>query len=172
MTQRSRDRDRRGARAESSAARRPVRARRETTGRTTLRRGLSAKRASGAAKVLGMSNTRRAAVVAIVVCALAFTIAVPLRTYLTQKSEVTVQEQKRAELQQEVANLQARQNQLRDPAQIEAEARKRLRYVMPGETPYMVQLPEDKAQPQAPQPGQQPAPQGAWYERLWHSITG
>jgi cell division protein FtsB len=122
--------------------------------------------------VLKLSNTRRAAVVAIVVCALAFTIAVPLRTYLSQRSEVSVQEQRRAELQNEVAQLEARKAQLSDPAQVEAEARRRLRYVMPGETPYMVQLPEDKPNTQQQSPGQRPAQQGVWYETLWRSVTG
>ncbi|MFD9894323.1 septum formation initiator family protein, partial [Amycolatopsis sp. NPDC059027] len=118
MADRGRARSRRGGRAGGSGsarARRPEAARREParressrrrTGeaentRTRLRRGLAAKRASGAAKVLGMSTTRRAAVVAIVVCALAFTIAVPLRTYLSQKSEVTEQQQQQTELQRQ-----------------------------------------------------------------------
>ena len=46
-------------------------------------------------------------------------------------------------------------------------------YVMPGETPYLVQLPEDN--PQAPQPGapQPPGPGGsAWYQQLWDSLGG
>ncbi|WP_344867752.1 FtsB family cell division protein [Amycolatopsis ultiminotia] len=119
-----------------------------------------------------MSTTRRAAVVAIVVCALAFTVAVPLRTYLSQRSEVREQEAQQAQLQQEVAQLQDRKNQLGDPAQIEAEARRRLRYVKPGETPYIVQLPED--QPAAPpqQTGPQEVPEGSWYENLWNQVSG
>jgi len=183
MADRGRARSRRGGPARAAApksgsaaarARRPERARRGKSGtpRNRLRRGLSATRASGAAKVLGMSTTRRAAVVAIVVCALAFTVAVPLRTYLAQRSEVSVQEKRRADLQDEVAKLAARKAELADPAQVEAEARRRLRYVMPGETPYMVQLPEDKAPDQPPAPGQQPAPEGSWYDRLWAQVAG
>ncbi|GAA3577290.1 hypothetical protein GCM10022222_72510 [Amycolatopsis ultiminotia] len=181
MADRGRARNRRGGRVDgggSTRARRPASARRRTgaaateTTRTRLRRGLAAKRASGAAKVLGMSTTRRAAVVAIVVCALAFTVAVPLRTYLSQRSEVREQEAQQAQLQQEVAQLQDRKNQLGDPAQIEAEARRRLRYVKPGETPYIVQLPED--QPAAPpqQTGPQEVPEGSWYENLWNQVSG
>ncbi|HJQ45010.1 MAG TPA: septum formation initiator family protein [Amycolatopsis sp.] len=119
-----------------------------------------------------MSTTRRAAVLAIVVCALAFTLAVPLRTYLSQRSEIAVQEQRRAELRTEVSQLQARQAALNDPAQVEAEARKRLRYVMPGETPYLVQLPEDT--PQGQQKAQQQAAlAGApWYQQLWSTVGG
>lgn len=138
--------------------------------RERLRRGLSATRASGAARVLGLSNTRRAAVVAIVVCALAFTVAVPLRTYITQRSEVSVEEQRRERLEGEVARLEERKAELGDPAQVEAEARRRLRYVMPGETPYIVQLPEDREQPPNADPAQSPAQQGSWYERLWESL--
>jgi cell division protein FtsB len=119
-----------------------------------------------------MSTTRRAAVVAIVVCALAFTVAVPLRTYLSQRSDMAMLEKRRADLQAEVAQLEARKAQLADPAQIEAEARRRLRYVMPGETPYMVQLPEDKAQSQPPAPNQPPGPPGSWYEKLWAQVSG
>src|SRR5437763_197382 len=171
MADRGRARSRRGGRAEgggsartggSARARRPEAARRRTgdveTTRARLRRGLAAKRASSAAKVLGMSTTRRAAVVAIVVCALAFTIAVPLRTYLSQRSEVRDEQAKQSQLQREVAALQGRKDELNDPAQIEVEARRRLRYVKPGETPYIVQLPEDKATDNGGQPGQQTAP--------------
>ena len=177
MADRGRARSRRGGRAEGAGpvrARRPERSRRESVGqtKTRLRRGLSAKRASGAARVLGMSNTRRAAVVAIVVCALAFTIAVPLRTYLSQRSDVSTEQAKHAALQAEVAQLQARKAELADPAQVEAEARRRLRFVMPGETPYMVQLPEDKAADQQSAPDQPPAPDGSWYSRLWDQVSG
>ncbi|HWD01872.1 MAG TPA: septum formation initiator family protein [Amycolatopsis sp.] len=118
-----------------------------------------------------MSTTRRAAVVAIVVCALAFTVAVPLRTYLSQRSEVREQETQQAQLQAQVDDLRAQKAKLSDPAEIEAEARRRLRYVKPGETPYIVQLPED--QPAAPPPtgGPAAAPQESWYEKLWDSVS-
>jgi cell division protein FtsB len=119
-----------------------------------------------------MSNTRRAAVVAVVICALVFTLAVPLRTYVTQRAEISEQEAQRVELRQQVSALEGRQSQLADPVQVEAEARRRLRYVMPGETPYIVQLPEDKAQPQQQVPSQQTTTQGSWYERLWNSMHG
>lgn len=119
-----------------------------------------------------MSTTRRAAVVAIVVCALAFTIAVPLRTYLSQKSEVREQEQLQSELQRDVAQLEGRKAELSDPAQIEAEARSRFGFVKPGETPYIVQFPEDKAPEQGQQQGQQPVPDGSWYEKLWDQVAG
>ncbi|WP_407652669.1 FtsB family cell division protein [Amycolatopsis cynarae] len=158
---------------EGSPAGRPRRVRRESSPRSRWRRGLNARRAAaaGATRVLAMSTTRRAAVLAIVVCALAFTLAVPLRTYLSQRSEISEQEQRRDELRADVARLQERQAALNDPAQVETEARRRLRYVMPGETPYLVQLPEDNPQAPQPQPQQQSGVGGmAWYQQLWATL--
>ncbi|HVW45344.1 MAG TPA: septum formation initiator family protein [Amycolatopsis sp.] len=187
MTQRGRERTRRGRRADGATVRRggassrrtgnvptrrPRQVRREPA-KSRLRLGLATKQGAGAARVLGMSTTRRAAVVAIVLCALAFTLAVPLRTYLSQRSEIAGQEQRQAELRAEVAQLQARQSELNDPAQVEAEARTRLRYVMPGETPYLVQLPEDTPQGRQQKAQQQGAPAGApWYQQLWSTVGG
>lgn len=184
MTQRARERGSRGRRTETSRVRRaegvparhPQRGRRDSrreTIRARLRRGLSAKQAAGAARVLGMSTTRRAAVLAIVICALAFTLAVPLRTYLSQRGEIRVQEQRQSELRAEVAQLEDRKAALSDPAEVEAEARRRLRYVMPGETPYLIQLPEDTPQGQRQAAQRQPGPgDGAWYQQLWSSLGG
>ncbi|WP_167166824.1 FtsB family cell division protein [Saccharomonospora amisosensis] len=169
MAERGRNRGRRGGgRARGSSSRRPRRVRRGEP-RSRLRRGLSVSRSSGAAKVLGLSTTRRAAVVAIVVCALAFTIAVPLRTYLSQRADVAEQEQRQAELRGQVAQLEQRHAELSDPAQVEAEARRRLGYVMPGETPYMVQLPEDD-RGERPQQDEAAPPRDSWYQNLWNSV--
>ncbi|GAA3821517.1 hypothetical protein GCM10022380_45790 [Amycolatopsis tucumanensis] len=180
MTQRGSQRVRRprrtegssARRAEGAPARRPQLARRVAAGKARLRRS-QGKPGAGAARVLGMSTTRRAAVLAIVVCALAFTVAVPLRTYLAQRAEVAEQEQRQAQLQHDVQLLEQRKAAVSDPAQVEAEARRRLRYVMPGETPYIVQLPGEGAVPPA---GQAPDPvasgDAAWYQQLWSTVGG
>jgi cell division protein FtsB len=119
----------------------------------------------------GVATTRRAAVVVTVVCALALSIAVPLRTYLSQRDEVQVQEHRQAELRARVSQLEERKAQLADPAQVQAEARRRLRYVMPGETPYMVQVPGDEGLQSGTQPAETPGPQQPWFQTLWNSIT-
>ena len=121
---------------------------------------------------LGLSTTRRAAMFAIVVCALALSVAVPLRTYLAQRDEVAVQQQRQAELRGQVEQLESRKTQLEDPAQLQAEARRRLRYVMPGETPYIVELPGDHDTGGPGQPAQQAPQQQSWYETLWNAVTG
>jgi cell division protein FtsB len=123
------------------------------------------------AKFIGIATTRRAAVLATVVCALALSIAVPLRTYLSQRDEVANQEQRQADLKVQVQHLEERKAQLADPAQIQAEARRRLRYVMPGETPYMVQLPGDAGIQPGQQPAQSPGPEQPWFQSLWDSVV-
>ncbi|RSM67659.1 septum formation initiator family protein [Kibdelosporangium aridum] len=119
---------------------------------------------------MGQATTRRAAVLATVVAALALSVAVPLRTYLSQRDEVAAQERRQAELRAQVQQLEERKAQLSDPAQIQAEARRRLRYVMPGETPYMVQLPGDVGGQSGQQPASPSGPQQPWFQSLWDSI--
>lgn len=125
-------------------------------------------------RMFGMSSTRRAAVLALVVCALALSVAVPLRNYLSQRGELAEVQQQQERLREQVAELEQRKTELQDPAQVEAEARRRLRYVRPGETPYIVQVPDTapdgagSAQPDAPEPADQPQP---WYSDLWRSAN-
>lgn len=117
--------------------------------------------------LLGLSSTRRAALLAVVVCALALSVAVPLRNYVAQRQELAaVSEQQRA-LAEEVERLSRDRDRLADPAETEAQARSRLGYVAPGEIPFVVQLPGDpRAQPVADRFGQAP-----WYLRLWTEIA-
>lgn len=124
------------------------------------------------AGLFGFAPTRRAAVLAMVVCALLLSISVPLRTYLSQLDDLQVQQQRQAQLRAQVQQLQQREAQLADPAQVEAEARRRLRYVKPGETPYVVQLPDDGTAQQGGQHLKAQAPSGSWYESLWNSVNG
>lgn len=178
MATRQRTRDDRRASARSrrpDRVRRPDRARRPDRGgasaRSRVREGLRSKRVAGAARALGLSSTRRAAIAALVVCALAFTLAVPLRTYLSQRAEVAEQEELKEQLTGRVAELQRKKAELADPAQIEAEARRRLRYVLPGETPYVVQLPGDSADDQAREAEELRKSQQAWYAQLWQGFA-
>ena len=174
------DRARRGGGRTGRSARRPhgVRRTRPRDGRparpVTPERDRDAGRSRTvrAAAAFGLSTTRRAAVLAIVVCALALSVAVPLRTYLSQRDEVDIQEQRQADLREQVEALEDRKAQLEDPAQVEAEARRRLRYVMPGETPYMVELPAET--PGRGGDGDKPRNMldESWYLSLWNAVSG
>ncbi|WP_028477705.1 septum formation initiator family protein [Nocardia sp. CNY236] len=119
--------------------------------------------------VLGLS-TGKAVIFAMVVCALALTLAVPMRTYLSQRAEAARLEQHRQELEADLARLRDRRVQQQDPAYIRAEARDRLRLVMPGETPYIVQVPGIEAPPPSPAPTKVREPD-PWYTELWRDIS-
>jgi cell division protein FtsB len=116
---------------------------------------------------LGLSSTRRAAALALVVCALALTVAVPLRNYVAQRQELAAVSEQQQVLAAEVARLEQERARLSDPAEIEAQARSRLGYVMPGEVPYVVQLPVA--------PGPDPADAAnagvPWYRVLWREVA-
>ena len=43
---------------------------------------------------------------------------------------------------------------------------------MPGETPYIIELPGDHATNGSGQPAQQAPQQQSWYEKLWNAVTG
>jgi cell division protein FtsB len=126
-----------------------------------------------ASRLLGRLTTRRAALLALVVAALALSIAVPLRTYFSQRADLQDQLAQQQSLQNQLSQLQRQQAQLSDTAEVKAQARERLHYVMPGETPYVVQLPGGAGnnggttQPVAPTTSP-----GVWYQQLWNSAVG
>ena len=159
-TGRRRDRVRRAPRAGSGAAG----VRRRTP---RLRRSPSRGVVAATTGMLGLSSTKRAAVLAVVVCALALTVAVPLRNYVAQRQELAAVTEQQRELAAEVDQLTRERARLSDPAEVAAQARSRLGYVMPGEVPYVVQLPAD------PNAGRGPgAGSGApWFRVLWREVV-
>lgn len=115
-------------------------------------------------------TARRAAVLAVVVCALTLTMAGPVRTYFSQQAEKSQLAAAENQLRQQIALLEDKKRRLADPAYIAAQARERLGFVMPGEVPYQVQLPNTPID--APLPEQTPAVNGnPWYTNLWHNIA-
>lgn len=116
--------------------------------------------------LLGVSSTRRAAVLALVVCALALTVVVPLRNYVAQRQELAAVTAQQQALAAEVDALTRERQRLSDPAEVEAQARSRLGYVRPGDVPYVVQLPSAATDPAA-----DPATDGMpWYRQLWREV--
>lgn len=120
------------------------------------------------------STARRAAILAAVVCVLTLTIAGPVRTYFAQRTEMKQLKASEERLRTQIADLEQQKVKLADPVFIAAQARERLGFVMPGDTPYQVQLPpgamvSDPGTPVLPGstvPAGQP-----WYTSLWHTIA-
>ena len=122
---------------------------------------------------LGLSTARRAALLAVVVCALALTVAVPLRNYVSQRHELSAVATQQQRLDAEAAQLRTERAAMDDPAHVEALARARLGYARPGETPYRVELPGDATA--APEADAQLAPSAAelpWYTRVARGTLG
>jgi len=117
------------------------------------------------------SLTGRAAMLALVVCMLAISLAYPLREYLAQRGDISEYEARVREQRARVAELEKAQQRWSDPAYVEAQARQRLRYVMPGEIAYVV-LEADDTPPQDGVVVKPPAEAEAapWYADLWHTV--
>lgn len=159
----------RGERVRKPAPRRsgsaaPGRTRREP--QLTYARSRAGSVVAATTGLLGLSSTRRAAVLALVMCALALTVVVPLRNYVAQRQELAAVSAQQQALSAEVDELTREQAQLADPEEIAARARSRLGYVRPGEVPYVVQLPSSGKDPAA-----DPATDGLpWYRQLWREV--
>jgi cell division protein FtsB len=109
--------------------------------------------------------TGRAAVLAIVLCAIALTLAYPIREYIADRRQIDQLAESNARLAQEVRHLQQQAHALGTPAVIEQKARDDLHWCFPAQTCYEViplTTPHAKA-------GVQPAG-SPWYGRLWASV--
>lgn len=117
-------------------------------------------------------TARRAAILAAVVCVLTLTIAGPVRTYFAQRTEMKQLAASEAALREQIADLEGQKARLADPVYIAAQARERLGFVMPGDIPYQVQLPQSAiTQPAEPAPEQSARSGDPWYTALWHTIA-
>ena len=109
--------------------------------------------------------TSRAAVLAVVICAVALSLAYPVREYIAQRRQI---DQLVAERQMTLAQLRALQRQqqrLNDPAYVEQLARDKLHFCMTGQTCYVIIGGPGSGSAAAARAGGTP-----WYDRLWHSV--
>ncbi|MFB9724656.1 septum formation initiator family protein [Planobispora longispora] len=112
--------------------------------------------------------TGRAAVLAVVVCAIAVSLAYPIREYITQRRNIAELEQQRSQLLAEIKVLDDRRRQLADPAYKDRLARERLFYCEPGMTCHVVMGDEPAKDAKAAPERQVAAP--PWYQTLWESV--
>ncbi len=111
--------------------------------------------------------TGRAAVLAVVICAIALSLAYPIREYVAQRRQIDQLVAQQQTMLAQVKNLQAQQAKLASQAYIEQLARQELDMCFPGTQCYIVE--GGKSRPstatRAPRPG--PAP---WYAKIWQSV--
>ncbi|WP_236539910.1 FtsB family cell division protein [Spiractinospora alimapuensis] len=111
--------------------------------------------------------TSRAAILALVLCAVTLSLAYPLREYIAQRSEIAQLQETRAHLEDSVADLEQRREDLTSDEHVEQEARTRLYYQYPGENVYVVVDENSEDTGDQVQDGDSAE---TWFARLWRSV--
>ena len=111
--------------------------------------------------------TGRAAVLAVVICAIALSLAYPVREYITQRKQIDALVAQQQVMLNQVKGLQRQQARLNDPDYIEKVARQQLDMCFPRTTCYIVTGGQSQAGPAVRAAKAGPAP---WYDKLWKSV--
>jgi cell division protein FtsL len=110
--------------------------------------------------------TGRAAVLAVVICAIALSLAYPVREYLAQRQQIDQLVAQRQTMLSQVKSLEAQQTRLSQPAYIEQLARQELDMCLPRTRCYIVEGASPLTDAVGPQrPGSAP-----WYAKVWRSV--
>jgi cell division protein FtsL len=104
-------------------------------------------------------------VLAVVLCAIALSLAYPVREYLAERRQIDLLQAQNAAIAAQVRYLKQEQRALSSPGRIEQVARDTLHMCFPSQTCYEVITP---AKPQAGGPAAQAA--APWYRLLWDSV--
>ena len=110
--------------------------------------------------------TGRAALLAVVMCAIALSLAYPVREYIGQRRQIDQLLVTQQSLSQQVKDLQAENKQYSDPSYIEQQARDQLHYCFPTEKCYVIV--GNSPAPDAT--SKQKATPMSWYSKLWGSV--
>jgi len=142
------------------------------------------KDAAGQAPSRRTTFTGRAGLLALVVCALALSLAYPIQRYVDQRQQIDGLQDEVSARTERVRVLEEQLQRWRDPAFVRQEARRRLHFVMPGETGYIVIGPEGRPAWDGTAAGTLASGNAAagaaggtaggtarpWFERLWGSV--
>ncbi len=112
---------------------------------------------------LGRLSTGRIAVLVLVVVTLVVSAALPVKEFFAQRGEIAELAAANAAAAERVDELTEERSGSTTPAHVAAEARRRLHFVMPGETAYIVIPPEPAVE-------QGPAQDAPWFSQLWDSV--
>jgi cell division protein FtsB len=110
--------------------------------------------------------TSRAAVLALVLCGIALTLAYPVREYIADHRQIAQLAAQNAQIAAAVRHQRAELRALASPARIEQEARDSLHMCFPSEKCYEVIYPSS-----SPARVDTPHATTPWYERLWKSVA-
>jgi cell division protein FtsB len=111
--------------------------------------------------------TSRAAVLVVVVCAIALSLAYPVREYIAQLRQIDQLQAQQAQISAQLRKLEAERLALATPAYVEQQARDRLHMCLPAQTCYVIINGTKAPVRVASGHGHAATP---WYERLWSSV--
>jgi cell division protein FtsB len=111
--------------------------------------------------------TSKAAVLAVVVCAIALSLAYPVREYVAQRRQIDQLDAQQQVIVTRLKSLEALQRQLSGTAYIERQARDKLHMCLPTQTCYVIIAGATPAGKAAPAHQEAASP---WYQRLWSSV--
>lgn len=125
--------------------------------------------------------TGRAALLALVLCALVIALAYPMRQYIAQRSDIADQRREAQQARQKVEELREEKARWQDPEYVRTQARRQLHYVMPGEDGYSVAAPAPHGTASGARSKGAGSPDGGggaaaaaahrpWYANLWDGM--
>lgn len=110
--------------------------------------------------------TGRAALLAVVICAIALSLAYPVREYIAQRQQIDQLLARQQTTSAQVKVLQQQANRLNQTQYIEQQAESQLHMCFPNEQCYEVV----NGMPTAAVPAAPKAPPSPWYSKLWTSV--
>ncbi|MFF8906735.1 FtsB family cell division protein [Streptomyces olivaceoviridis] len=110
--------------------------------------------------------TGRAALLALVLCTMIVALAYPMRQYVSQREQIADLQRQREQARERVEQLRDLKARWQDDAYAEQQIRRRLHYVMPGETGYVVVDPNAARQSRA----DLGAAHRPWYTNVWEGV--
>jgi cell division protein FtsL len=110
--------------------------------------------------------TSRAAVLAVVICAIALSLAYPVREYIAQRRQIDDLVAEQQMMQAQVKSLIAKRDMYSNPAYIEQTAEQELHMCLPDAQCYVI----ENGQSVIGVPKQAQRASAPWYAKLWHSV--
>jgi cell division protein FtsB len=102
----------------------------------------------------------------VVLCAIALSLAYPVREYIAQSRRIGQLEAQRQAITAQVNALRSEQQRLSSPAYVEQQARDNLHMCLPSQTCYVIISGGKRSTPATSTHAAAPT----WYERLWNSV--
>jgi cell division protein FtsB len=115
--------------------------------------------------------TARAAILVLAIASVIVAVALPLKIWLGQRGDIASLAAKTQRTQTRLDQLRAADKQWQNPAYVEAQARTRLHYVLPGQKTYVVLgKPTHGPGSAAAKHRRTSAVTGPWYSQFWDSV--